>query len=267
MKIEKSTILYFTGTGNSLNVAMELENKLEGVKLQSISSLVDEETIEVDCKFVGIVFPVYYARLPLMVEKVIEKLKISKNTYVFAIATHGGGPAEVLKKLDKIIRGAGNTLNASFLVNMPANNIFAYNGPSLKKQNKILKNANIKIEEIAYMVRGQVNRSPEKSRLIIDTFIDRVTTNITDKIMMELHLSDEKFTVDESCNSCKVCSMVCPASNIDIVDTKPVWKHKCEKCAACIQHCPSRSINVGERTAKRKRYTNPNINLNHMIRK
>lgn len=265
MNINSNTILYFTGTGNSISVAKELKRSIGEVDLLSISSLAKEDRIKVDSQILGLVFPVYFARLPLMVEDLIKKLNINESTYVFAIATHGGGPAEVLKKLEKVLHDSGNNLNASFLLNMPANNIFAYNGPSMQKQKRILDKSAHKVKDIAVDIKCRVNKNPERSRIIIDTFIDRATIKLTDKIMKELHTKDEKFTVNETCNSCKICSLVCPASNIEIIDNRPVWKHKCEQCTACVQFCPNKSINLDGKTENRRRYKHPDIKLDEMI--
>jgi uncharacterized protein (DUF952 family) len=104
MVIEKDAILYFSGTGNSLQVAKDINNELEDLNLCKISSLIREEKIKVEGKTLGIVFPVIYARLPLIVERIIKRLEINRDTYVFAVATHGGAPAEVLIKLRNILQ-------------------------------------------------------------------------------------------------------------------------------------------------------------------
>lgn len=137
MVIKNDTILYFSGTGNSLQVAKDISNELEEVELCRLTSLVGQEEIKVKSRMLGIVFPVYYARLPLIVEELVRKLELSKNTYVFAVATYGGAAAEVLVKLNNILQNSGRTINSGFLIHMPANNIFAYNPSFGKKKNKI----------------------------------------------------------------------------------------------------------------------------------
>jgi MinD superfamily P-loop ATPase len=43
-----------------------------------------------------------------------------------------------------------------------------------------------------------------------------------------------------------------------------VFGEQCECCLACMHSCPRKTINYGGRTAGKKRYINPNINLEDM---
>lgn len=265
MVIDKDTILYFSGTGNSLQVAKDINSELKGFNLCNIASIITEEKIKIEGKVLGVVFPVIYARLPLIVEKVLEKLEFNKDTYVFAIATHGGGPAEVLIKLRKALKSKGILLNSGFLIHMPGNNIFAYGANSIEKENKIFEKEKKKVKKITHIIRERKNCKCELSKLVVDTLIDRVFIRTTDKIVENLHLRDNDFWVNDTCNSCKLCKRICPVNNIQINTGKPIWKHSCEQCAACIQYCPKQAIQWGKKTIKRKRYRNPNINVIELL--
>lgn len=266
MVITKDTILYFSGTGNSLQVSKDISNKLWEFDLCNIASLVGEEKIRIESKTLGIVFPVYYSRLPLVVEKVVKKLEINKNTYIFGVAAHGGAPASVLIKLKNILRENGATLNSGFLLKMPANNVLAYNTKSPEKYNKIFEEEKKKVNGIVDVIRERKDHECEVSKLILDIVIDKVFIKTTDKIMMGFHERDNKFWVNDSCNGCRLCEKVCPVNNIEFNKDKPIWKHKCEQCTACIQYCPKEAIQWGNGTVKRKRYRNPNVNINEIIR-
>jgi flavodoxin len=96
-------IYYFSGTGNSLAVARDIAEKING-KLIPIYSVIEKEDIETDADTIGIVFPVYYATLgqsgiPFMVRKFIEKLKNINSKYLFVICTHGGMPGATIGNL------------------------------------------------------------------------------------------------------------------------------------------------------------------------
>lgn len=266
MVIAEDTIIYFSGTGNSLQVAKDINSELRDFKLCNISSIIAEEKIKVEGKALGIVFPTIYARLPLILEKILKKLEINKDTYVFAIATHGGAPAEVLIKLRKILKSKGVILNSGFLIHMPGNNIFAYGASSIEKQNKTFKREKKKIRKITQLIRERKNYKCELSKLMIDTLIDRAFIKATDKIMGNLHLRDKDFWVNDNCNGGKLCERICPVNNIQFNIDKPIWEHNCEQCAACIQYCPRQAIQWGEKTCKRKRYRNPNIDVIELIR-
>lgn len=265
MVIEKDTILYFSGTGNSLQVAKDISSNLDNVELCAIASLKDKEEINIKSKTVGIIFPVYYARLLLIVEKIVSKLKINKDTYVFAVVTYGGAPAEVLGKLDKALQNGGSTLNSGFLLHVPGNNIFAYNPSSLKRQSKIFEREKTKVKKIADIIRKRKDYKCEASKLVVDIIIDRAFIKTTDKIMESFHRRDEEFWINDNCNGCKLCEKICPVNNIKFNLDKPVWKYNCEQCTACIQYCHKEAIQWGKKTIKRKRYRDPNISFIELI--
>jgi ferredoxin len=266
MVIDKDTILYFSGTGNSLQVAKDINRELDHSSLCNIASIISEEKIKIEGEIFGIVFPVIYARLPLMLERLLEKLEINKDTYIFAIATHGGAPAEVLVKLRKKLQSKGIELNSGFLIRMPANDIFAYGADSVKKQNMNFEREKEKVKQIGSIINERKTQECEMSTLRIDTLIDRTFIKITNNIVAKLHLRDKEFWVNDNCNGCKLCERICLANNIQFNDDKPSWKHNCEQCTACIQYCPKEAIQWGKKTARRKRYRNPNINVTELIR-
>ena len=53
--------------------------------------------------------------------------------------------------------------------------------------------------------------------------------------------------VSPACNSCQLCSSVCPTSAINPQDSRQIDHKKCITCCACIKKCPSqaRSIKPG----------------------
>jgi hypothetical protein len=52
-------IYCFSGTGNSLHVAKELQRRIPGTSLVPVASLLDKESIETRAETVGLVFPQY----------------------------------------------------------------------------------------------------------------------------------------------------------------------------------------------------------------
>jgi len=116
-------IYYFSGTGNSLVVARDIIEKING-KLISIPSQMDKERIITDADIIGIVFPVYYvglSNIPLIVKQFVKKLDEIDSKYIFAVCTYGGGSGSTLKMLDEMIRKRGGHLGSGFGVQMPQN--------------------------------------------------------------------------------------------------------------------------------------------------
>ena len=86
----KTTIYYFTGTGNSLKIAKSLSNKLDDCELKPIAKVWEEEYLASSTEKVGFIFPLYYAGLPKIVYDFLQKIELSKSEYFFAVVTYAG---------------------------------------------------------------------------------------------------------------------------------------------------------------------------------
>ena len=73
------------------------------------------------------------------------------------------------------------------------------------------------------------------------------------------------FKVNNLCVGCGICEKTCPSRNIKLENAKPKWSNKCQDCMACVQHCPKKAIFFNSKTIKKRRYINPNIELNELI--
>lgn len=94
-------IFYFTGTGNSLYVAKELDEEII-----SIPQVIKQERLEFAADSIGIVCPVYGHEMPGMVKEFIRGALFDTG-YLFVILTYGahhGGAAEIA---DRFIQSVG----------------------------------------------------------------------------------------------------------------------------------------------------------------
>jgi hypothetical protein len=65
---------YFSGTGNSLHVARELQKRIPETNLVPIVSLVNKDSFETHAETVGLVFPQYAGTMPKAVARILKKL-------------------------------------------------------------------------------------------------------------------------------------------------------------------------------------------------
>ena len=97
-------IFYFTGTGNSLYVAKELDqNRI------SIPQVIKRERLVFSADSIGIVCPVYGHEMPSMVKEFIRRASF-ETEYLFVVLTYGahhGGAAEIARSV--FPRMQGNT--------------------------------------------------------------------------------------------------------------------------------------------------------------
>jgi ferredoxin len=260
----KTTIYYFTGTGNSLFVAQRLCTLLGDctlVPMASATGTTGEFLPDVDR--VGIVCPVYFLGLPALVARFGERLNCSRGSYLFAVLTMGGsGSSSALRQLDSILRlRSGRGLDAGFAVRMPGNYVLMYGPPDGKRRANLLAAADRRVAEIARTIdRGLIVKLPYSlfasliHRLMYPRFITSGPAN------------DRIFSADERCTSCGICTEVCPVNNIVLENGRPMWLHHCEQCMACIHLCPVEAIQAGRRTEKRGRYRNPSVSVDEIIR-
>lgn len=261
MVINNSTIFYFSGTGNSLNVAKDIKSGIQNSELISIPKIIDEDKIEFNGEYLGIVCPVYMWGLPLIVDKFIKKLNISKDTYVFAAVTMGGSFGNSLKQVNDILEIKGSKLRAGFAIVMPDNYIAMYEVKSEEKQKKDFVKEKIKVEEIIKVIKEKKDLEYPRSNILVE----KAFVPLIYKMIYKLNTKDKKFWVKNNCTSCGICEKVCGVNNIELKDGKPMWKNKCEQCMACIQYCPQEAIQIGKWSEKRRRYRNPNVSLKEMM--
>ena len=272
-------IYYFSGTGNSLVVARDIAGKTDG-KLISIPSVMNNYSITTDADVIGIVFPVYHAvfdGMPLIISRFVRKMENIDSKYIFAVCTCKGWSRVTISKLGEIITSRGGKLSAGFTVRMPDNS----NPTTIEEQQKLFDNWKKKLEIIYHYVNARKKGKYENTvlyNIIVAPFMSRLqkttikvlnTLSNTSGLPFEqlLPLTDRSFVADEICNGCGICARVCPVSNIEMVDKKPVWQNCCESCLACINWCPKEAIYGGIISANKTstRYHHPDVKVSDML--
>jgi ferredoxin len=256
-----ATIFYYTGTGNSLWVARKVADALGETVLVSIPEYRDENKI-IPSDTIGLVFPVYIWGVPAPVLRFVQNIKILPESYIFAIAVNGGQVSNTLVQLKGIMARNRLNLSAGFQIKMPSNYI-PWGGPGPREeQQKRFDLAQKKVMRIAESIKGKAPLPVEKGPLwqrIIFTAIYKMSFSQVPKM-------DRQFWSDDKCNSCEICSKVCPAENITMARGKPAWGHRCEQCFACLQWCPQEAIQYGKRTPQYVRYHQPEILLKDVMK-
>ena len=253
-----ATIYYFSGTGNSLCVARDIAAKIGG-SLIPIASISQQPTITIDSDITGIVFPVYYGELPVIIKRFAEKMDSLENKYIFAVCTFGGSAGYSLKFLREIVRSHGGDISATYRVHMPQNSfakpwerhnvLYATWNKQLvtvvkntlqKKQGDYFKHFWLRpVFWVADYFVNLMKPSYRKSFLKISNASAELDTD------QLIHLNDQGFSVNEQCTGCGICSRICPVNNIQMVNNKPIWQHSCENCRACFNWCPTKAIQGG----------------------
>ena len=264
-------IYYFSGTGNSLHVARELQQRIPDANLIPVVSLLGKEVIETRAETVGFVFPIHLTTLPIPMREFVKKLDPRSAEYIFAVGTRIGTFCLANIALENMLREKGKRLDAYFILNM-ANNSPTGLVPGPGDKDWVNK---ISAEKVRALDAAVENRLDAIQRVIVNRVPDPKDDSPRQRPLLKRFLSVplafvEKSTggseipyyADSSCTGCGTCEKACPSKKIRLVDGKPVWQKEvqCYFCYACFNFCPTQSILVGKKyTQKDGRYFHPEI--------
>lgn len=123
-------VFYFSGTGNSLQVAKALA---ENDDLLNISTTIPNIFTADN---IGFVFPVYCGIIPPFVEKFIENSTFNSG-YIWLVATCGGSEGKSFNHLQQLLLKKGTKLSYANHIVMPDNCIIFKTSDSEKKASLI----------------------------------------------------------------------------------------------------------------------------------
>ena len=256
---EYSTVLFvFSGTGNSLKVALDIQENLDNCKILSISDTIKNENCEITASKIGFIFPVYFLDIPHIVREFLKKIKINGYPYIFAIATCGGEIGISFKSITKLLLSQNQKLNSEFKLVFPSNSIVMFDKSSTPNEIAVkIDETKVATSNIIDLIKKRANSYHTRTKA---KFLDKVVS-YSGKLFLFKILNDRKFRVDETkCKRCGICTAVCPMENIDLINGIPSWNHNCECCAACIHWCPQNAIeNI--KTRGKPQYHHPEITI------
>lgn len=249
-----TAIYYFSGTGNSLYIARELQKRIPDAELIRLVSLLDQKSIRSHAKTVGIVFPVHALSVPIAVKRFLRKADLSSAGYIFAAATRLGLVFDGFDQVDRLLSRKGAKLSAGFRFNMGNNDV---RGEDYKAPDP---------QELAAMEEELREQLDEAQRIITNSELCRqADTGYLKSIPYNLHRNRllERFIIamlwlseyiggvnyycsDARCNGCGVCQRVCLSRKIRMSGKKPVWQRKtvCYMCYACVNYCPQQAVQI-----------------------
>ncbi len=256
-------LYYFSGTGNSLHVALELQKRIPKTELMPIVSFLDGNTIKTSAKTVGIVFPIHLAMAPPIVIEFLKKMDLKSAEYIFAIATREGSQHRAFTDFKKVLGKKGKNLNSYFTLNM------ASNDPKFKNWHQAAA------EELAD-IESEVQNNLEYIQDIILNKDESHEKDTQYTVPMPLFLIfslvlpvlnkfyNVEFYANSKCTGCGTCEKICLSGKIKIVNGKPAWQKKVNSffCHACLNYCPEQAIQIKSNRFL-KSYTKENGRYSH----
>ena len=277
-------IYYFSGTGNSLYVARELQNRIPDSRLIPIVALLNRRSkktnknIETTAKTIGIVFPCHGLTIPIPVKKFLKYLDLTSSEYLFAIATRGGSIFRSFVAIDKILHKQGTSLDASFIINMALNDpkLKSFTIPSSEELDAIEKIVQEKLNQIQDTIINHESYHDNTSGVTFSRF-NSLNYILERLVPFAVHHVAKKvkkyFYADSKCTGCGICEKVCLSQKITIVNDRPVWQKKktCYMCYTCLNYCPTQSIQIYSKfymksfTKEKGRYLHPYARVKDII--
>lgn len=247
-------IFYFTGTGNSLYVAKQIEENPI-----SIPQVIREEKQEYSADCIGIVTPVYGHEVPQMVKEFLKN-GVFHADYFYMILTYGnrhGGAAELAKKL---CDECGIQVNYINVIVMVDNWLPSFDMNEQKKLDKHIEENIAIIREDLASRRNRIAEVTDVDRAAHQQFLERMA-------QMKVDVWQHLLQVTDACIGCGICERVCPSGSIRVENGKAVYTPgKCQTCLACAHACPQKAIGLTiPEVNQNARYRNEHISLQEII--
>ena len=255
-EIQKLIIYFFSGTGNSKNVARWLSEEAATFKIEcqlyDIASI-DGLRVERPDPAATIVFisPVHGFNYPPIMLHFLSRFPKSKNQ-VLLLNTRGGmrigrfvtpGLSGVTFYLASIILGMkGYSIHAMFPVDMPSNWISLHPGLNQRTIEYLHKVNRDRVRKFAEKVFQGIPVFKGMAEIVQDMLIAPVSIGY---FLVGRFFFAKTFFASSACNGCRLCIKQCPVQAIQLVDHRPFWTFHCESCMHCMSACPQKAIETG----------------------
>lgn len=252
---ESLTIYYFSATGNSMKLSLDLASYFPDSKLINIATA---KVVEHPTSLkVGFIFPVYMGGLPKIVDHFLKNFPFEKDIYYFSIGTYYTYKGCAIPIVNKIMLDKGVSLNYGNYLPTVGNCLMEYEVTE-RKRTAILKRVEGITLNLVSDIKNNLETTPSRYCRLLEKF---------HKWLFNIFFAKayKKFALEDNCINCGICRKICPTNNITLEDNKLKWGTSCEACHACVHWCPQNAINLGK-SKGRLPYQNPAITRAMLLR-
>jgi Pyruvate/2-oxoacid:ferredoxin oxidoreductase delta subunit len=249
----KLIIYYFSGTGNSANVARWMANAAEKKgMIATLINIAESNRLHIPVPpadtLVAFCSPVHGFNYPPVMQAFIRRFPKGNNS-VLLLNTRAGmligkfitpGLSGITFYLAALILWLkGYRIKAMFPVDLPSNWISVHPGLNERtvkymherNRERVTKFTNKTLEG------GKDFRSVRE--IIQDVLISPISLGY---YFAGRFFIAKTYYTNTACNNCNLCVKQCPVNAIKIVDNRPFWTFHCESCMHCMSYCPHKAI-------------------------
>lgn len=253
---QKFIIYYFSGTGNSRNVAVWLSDTAakHGIESQIFNiAEFDRHAIEKPSADALVIFisPVHGFNYPPLMLNFITCFPKGNNKVLLMNTRAGmligkfitpGLSGLTFYFASLVLKLKGYSITGMVPINMPSNWIFIHPGLN----DRTIKYLHEKNKERVHACIEKIISGKKDLRALREIIVDIIISPISVLyyIIGRFGLSKTYFTSSD-CNDCDICIRNCPVKAIIKIDNRPYWTFKCESCMRCMGNCPRKAIETG----------------------
>ncbi|MBI5805412.1 4Fe-4S binding protein [candidate division TA06 bacterium] len=240
MNLQGSNIdlYYFSGTGNTLLAAREMQKAFAEKGLQCTMHRIEaSDPQKIDLSHtIGLAFPIAAFTTYPLVWDFVYKMPVTRGTKVFAMATMGGFSLCAMGPLKRVMKQKGYLPIGAKQVVMPSN-LWYKNYDPAKIQKTISKGQRTARNFALDLAAGKSSwiRVPLVPDLLFPLFLS--------KKLWQGSPGYVKVNPDK-CTKCAQCVEMCPVGAIQL-NEELVISNACQWCMRCISYCPEKALYYG----------------------
>lgn len=252
----KLVVYYFSGTGNSENVAKWMADiaKEKGTKV-SLINIAKTDRLAISSPepdaLVVFVSPIHGFNYPPVMLNFIRRFPKGKNK-VLLMNTRAGmligkwitpgltGIAFYFSAL--ILKKRGYSIKSMFPVDLPSNWISVHPGLNERTVKYLHERNQEKVYRFARKVLDGGSDFRGMYEIVQDTLVAPISLGY---YFIGRFLFAKTYYASADCDNCDLCIKACPVKAIKKVDGRPFWTFNCESCMRCMSNCPKKAIETG----------------------
>lgn len=247
------TIYYFSGTGNSKNVAKWFAEVAANQNIPcELVNIAEVDRLQITPppanSLVVFASPIHGFNYPPVMLHFITRFPKAKNK-VLLLNTRAGmligkwvtpgltGVAFLFSS--SILRIKGYSIVGMVPFDLPSNWISVHPGLNERTVKYLHQRVKERVVASAERVLSGKNHFKALREIIQDTIISPISILY---YFIGRFVIAKTYYASSDCNNCDICIKGCPVKAISKVDNRPFWSYSCESCMKCMGHCPKKAI-------------------------